>query len=102
MFTRAQVTHVLKTAARQLPNYVGHAQQQGHCFSGTHGTPRGPRVRVVGLLKVEPTFLARASVATQQHADMEMRKLARRARGLQGLFHVCWVHGVELVFRGTG
>ena len=49
---------------------------------------RGPRVGVVGSLEVEPTFLARVSEATWQHADVEMRKLVRIARGLHALFYV--------------
>ena len=68
---------------------------------GTQGTPHCPRIGVVGSLEVESTFLARVSEATWQHADVEMRKLAQRARGLHALFYVRSVHGLELVFRGT-
>ena len=50
--------------------------------------PHGPRVEVVGLLEVEPTFLAYVSNATWQHADMNIRKFAQRARGLHTLFQV--------------
>ena len=64
--------------------------------------PGGPRVGVVGSLEVEPMFLASVFEATWQHADMEMRKFARKTRGSHALFYVCSVHGVELVFRGTG
>ena len=64
------------------------------------GTPRGPHEGVVGLLEIEPTFLARVSEATWQHSDVEMRKFLRRARGLHALFHVRSVHGLEPVFRG--
>ena len=49
---------------------------------------RGPRVGVMGVLEVKPTVLARVSDATWQHADVEMRKFASRARGLHALFHV--------------
>ena len=49
------------------------------------GTARGtPGVRVVDQilsLEVEPTYLARVHEATWHDADMEMRKLCRRARG---------------------
>ena len=64
--------------------------------------PRGPRVGVVSSLEVESTFLARVSEATWQPDDMEMRNFVRRACGSHALFHVCSVHGLELVFRGTG
>ena len=50
--------------------------------------PHGPRVEVVGLLEVELMFLARVSEAIWQHADVEMRKFARKSRGLHALFHV--------------
>ena len=49
------------------------------------GTARGmPSARVVHqilLLEVEPTYLARVHEATWHDADVEMRKLCRRARG---------------------
>ena len=64
--------------------------------------PCGPFVGVEGSLKVEPTFLARVSEATWQHADVEMYKFTRRARSLPPLFHVRSVQGIELVFCGTG
>ena len=64
--------------------------------------PQVPCVGVVGLLEVEPTFLDCLSNARWQHADVEMRKLARRARESHALFHVCKVYGVELMFCGTG
>ena len=35
----------------------------------------------IGLLEVEPNFLARVHEATWQYADVEMQKLGRRARG---------------------
>ena len=60
--------------------------------------PRGPRVGVVGLLEVEPMFLARVSEATWQHSTVAMRKFAKRACGSHTLFYVCSVHGLELVF----
>ena len=89
-------------AASQLcgPDVIG--QSQGQCCCGTRGGPRGPRVGAVMSLEVEPTFLARVSDATWQHADMEMQKLAQRARGSHALFHVRQVQGVKLVFRGAG
>ena len=57
---------------------------------------------VVGLLEVEVTFLACVSDAMWQHADMKMRKLVQRARSTHALFYVHLLHGVELVFCGTG
>ena len=49
------------------------------------GTARGtPGVRVVdqiSSLEVEPTYLARVHEATWHDADVEMRKLCRRACG---------------------
>ena len=49
------------------------------------GTPRGPAVVLLGptalSLEVEPTFLARVANATWHDADVEMRKIAHRARG---------------------
>ena len=49
------------------------------------GTARGtPGVRVVDQilsLEVEPMYLARVHEATWHDADVEMRKLCRRARG---------------------
>ena len=59
-------------------------------------------MEVVGLVEVEPTFLARVSEATWQHADMEMHKFVKRLHGSHALFHVRSVHGLELVFRGSG
>ena len=48
---------------------------------GAHGTPCDPTYVHVGSLEVEPTFLARVYEAMWQHADVEMQKLGRRARG---------------------
>ena len=49
------------------------------------GTARGtPGVHVddqISSLEVEPTYLARVHEATWHDADVEMRKLCRRARG---------------------
>ena len=56
----------------------------------------------IGSLEVEPTFLARVHDAKFNHADAEMRKLVRRAKGTHAMFHVRARHGVELVFRGQG
>ena len=51
------------------------------------GTARGtPGVRVVDQilsLEVDPTYLARVHEAMWHDADVEMRKLCRRARGSQ-------------------
>ena len=55
---------------------------------------------VVGSLEVEPRFLARVNAATFAHADAEMAKMVRCARGPHGMFHVFTRHGYELVFRG--
>ena len=68
---------------------------------GTRGTPREPHVGVVGSLEVKPMFLARVFEATWQHADVKMHKLIRRSRDSHSLFHVCNLHGLELVFRDT-
>ena len=66
------------------------------------GTPRGPAVGTALSLEVEPTFLARVANATWHDADVEMRKIARRARGSHVLFHVKQLHGFDLVYRGSG
>ena len=66
------------------------------------GTPRGPAVETALSLEVEPTFLARVANATWHDADVEMRKIARRARGSHALFHVKQLHGFDLVYRGSG
>ena len=59
------------------------------CLAGrARGTPRGPRGGHMASIEVEPTFLARVADATWQNADVEMRKLARRARGSHAQFHV--------------
>ena len=55
----------------------------------------------VGSLEVEPMFLACASNATWQHADMAFRKILGRASGSHALFQVCQVHGFEPKFRGA-
>ena len=52
------------------------------------GTPHGLTVGAVVSLEVEPTFLARVAYATWHDADVEMRKIAHRARGSHALFHV--------------
>ena len=47
-------------------------------------------------------FLARVSSATWHDADVEMRKVALRARGSHALFHVKQLHGFDLVYHGSG
>ena len=66
------------------------------------GTPPGPAVGTALSLEVEPTFLARVANATCHDADVEMRKLARHARGSHALFHVKQLHSFDLVYRGSG
>ena len=66
------------------------------------GMPRGPTVGTALSLEVEPTFLARVANATWHDADVEMRKIACRARGSHALFHVKQLHGFDLVYRGSG
>ena len=48
---------------------------------------------VVGSLEVEPSFLARVNAATFDHANAEMAKMVRRARGTHGMFHAFTRHG---------
>ena len=67
-----------------------------------HGTPRDPVVGTALSLEVEPTFVARVAHATWHDADVEMRKIAHRARGSHALFHVKQLHGFDLVYRGSG
>ena len=62
--------------------------------------PRGTRVAHALSLEVEPTFLARVAEATWANADVEMRKLVRRATGNHAGFHIRELHGFKLVFRG--
>ena len=64
-----------------------------------HGTPRGPTVGAVMSLEVETTFLACVENSTWHDADVEMRKIACRARGSHALFHVKQLHGFDLVYR---
>ena len=52
-----------------------------HDLGTARGTPSARVVDQISLLEVEPTYLARVHEATWQNADMEMRKLFRRARG---------------------
>ena len=66
------------------------------------GMPRGPTVGTVLSLEVEPTFLARVANATWHDADVEMCKIAHRARESHALFHVKQLHGCNLVYRGSG
>ena len=66
------------------------------------GTPRGPTVGTAMLLEVEPTFLARVANATRHDSDVEMRKIARHARGSHALFHMKQLHGFDLVFCSSG
>ena len=51
---------------------------------------------------MEPMFLAHVSDAMWQHADVEMRKFARKGRGFYAFFYVCQVHHIKLVFSGAG
>ena len=88
-----------------MPHYVGNVSDARHegrsCLEASTspgqsvarplahrndlGTARGtPGARVVDQilsLEIEPTYLSRVHVATWQDADVEMRKLCRRARG---------------------
>ena len=66
------------------------------------GMPRGPTAGTVMSLEVEPTFLARVSNATWHDDDVEMRKIARHARGSYALFHMKQLHSFNLVYRGSG
>ena len=52
-----------------------------HDLGTARGTPSAPVVDQILLLEVEPTYLARVHEAMWQGADVEMRKLCRRARG---------------------
>ena len=52
---------------------------QGLCSDGACGMPRGTCVAHVLLLEIEPTFPALVAEATWAEADVEMRKLVRRA-----------------------
>ena len=52
-----------------------------HDLGTARGTPIAHVVDQISSLEVEPTYLARVYEATWQDADMEMRKLCRRARG---------------------
>ena len=61
----------------------------------------GPSVGTVISLEVEPMFLAHVAEATWAEADVEMRKLVRRAQGSHASFHIRELHGFKLVFRGT-
>ena len=58
------------------------------------GMPRGPTVGAIMSLEVEPTFLARVAHAMWHDADVEMRKIAHRARGSHAFFHVKQLHGL--------
>ena len=52
-----------------------------HDLGTARGTPSAHVVDQISLLEVEPTYLAGVHEATWQDADVEMRKLCRRARG---------------------
>ena len=52
------------------------------------GMPRCPTVGAVMSLEVEPTFLECVANTTWHDTNMEMRKIARCARGSHALFHV--------------
>ena len=43
--------------------------------------PCAPVVKQISSLEVDPTYLARVYEAMWQNADVEMKKLCRRARG---------------------
>ena len=66
------------------------------------GMPRGPTIGTALSLEVEPTFLARVANIMWHDTDVEMRKIARRARGSHALFHVKQLQGFDLVFHGSG
>ena len=52
-----------------------------HDLEPARGMPSAHVVKQISSLEVEPTYLARVYEATWQDADVEMRKLCRRARG---------------------
>ena len=52
-----------------------------HDLGTARGTPSARVVDQISSLEVEPTYLARVHEAMWQDADVEMRKLCRRARG---------------------
>ena len=52
-----------------------------HDLGTARGTPSAHVDHQILSLEVEPTYLARVHEATWQDADVEMRKLSRRARG---------------------
>ena len=52
-----------------------------HDLGTARGTPGVHVVDQISSLEIEPTYLARVHEATWQDADVEMRKLCRRARG---------------------
>ena len=66
------------------------------------GMPHGPIVGTALSLEVKPTFPTHVANATWHVADVEMRKIAHRARGSHVLFHVKQLHGFDLVYRGSG
>ena len=51
-----------------------------HDLGTARGTPSAHVVNQISLLEVEPTYLARVYEDTWQNADVEMRKICRRAR----------------------
>ena len=52
-----------------------------HDLGTARGMPSASVIDQILSLEVEPTYLARVHEATWQDADVEMRKLCRRARG---------------------
>ena len=60
----------------------------------------GHHIALVLSLEVELMFFAHVAEATWADADVEMRKLVRRAQGSHASFHICELHGCKLVFRG--
>ena len=96
--TRVAGSCVEATVADRLS--VALKPAEGLCSNGARGMPRGTRVAHVLSLEVEPTFLACVAEATWANADVEMRKLVRRAQGSHASFHIRDLHGFKLVFRG--
>ena len=70
----------LEASASQGQSVAG-PLAHSHDLGTARGTPSARVVDQISLLEVEPTYLARVHEATLQDADVEMRKLCRRARG---------------------
>ena len=65
------------TAGQSVAGPLAHS----HDLGTARGTPSARVVDQISSVEVEPTYLARVHEATWQDADVEMRKLCRRARG---------------------